>query len=449
MNIKIFTFLLLSCIPTVGLSNTTLDDVTASLVRDIQQAQKNLEQEQAQLQRQQSSLVGKVHQQVSEIKELRESAANATRLRDEQLLDLQQLNARLKEWRTQSNYQHQILQDLQQIMASANPQQSANETAFDSGLARLNDYVLAQRAALQPSVLAQEVVLLDGEVVNAQTLRLGPLAWFYLLSQEISGLLDSTTAIPTAQIQYTGSQHEQVREVFVSQRGALLFDPTMEKLLKQTQSSESILQHLQKGGTWAIPILMFALLALLIGLFKALTLLRLPRLLPAFSERLALIDQKGATPADVAGVQQQVKEAQRDLLNIILKHDVSQQRDDQLFAYLLAYRHRLERGIGAIALVASISPLLGLLGTVSGMIKTFRMMTLFGAGDAAAVSGGISEALVTTELGLIVAIPALIVHAILNRRVKSRCLTLEAQATQLSQIQVHTTTPQTYKEQAA
>ena len=63
------------------------------------------------------------------------------------------------------------------------------------------------------------------------------------------------------------------------------------------------------------------------------------------------------------------------------------------------------------------APLLGLLGTVTGMINTFQIITLYGAGDARMMSGGISEALITTQLGLAVAVPIMILHHILERRV--------------------------------
>ncbi|HBP56797.1 MAG TPA: flagellar motor protein MotA, partial [Verrucomicrobiales bacterium] len=63
------------------------------------------------------------------------------------------------------------------------------------------------------------------------------------------------------------------------------------------------------------------------------------------------------------------------------------------------------------------APLLGLLGTVTGIIKTFKLMEIFGAGDPKPLISGISEALITTEMGLILAIPALIAHALLSRRV--------------------------------
>ncbi|HAQ50749.1 MAG TPA: flagellar motor protein MotA, partial [Gammaproteobacteria bacterium] len=69
-----------------------------------------------------------------------------------------------------------------------------------------------------------------------------------------------------------------------------------------------------------------------------------------------------------------------------------------------------------LALLAAVAPMLGLLGTVSGMIETFQAITLFGTGDPKLMSGGISQALVTTELGLAVAIPLLILHSILSSK---------------------------------
>jgi biopolymer transport protein ExbB len=82
------------------------------------------------------------------------------------------------------------------------------------------------------------------------------------------------------------------------------------------------------------------------------------------------------------------------------------------------FKFYMTRWLPIVALTAGVSPLLGLLGTVTGMIKTFQLISLFGAGDAKLLSSGISEALITTEFGLVVAIPALLMHAYLQRRVK-------------------------------
>ena len=77
---------------------------------------------------------------------------------------------------------------------------------------------------------------------------------------------------------------------------------------------------------------------------------------------------------------------------------------------------KLERGLITLAILAAIAPMLGLLGTVSGMIETFQAITLFGTGDPKLMSGGISQALVTTELGLAVAIPLLLIHSGLSSK---------------------------------
>ena len=75
----------------------------------------------------------------------------------------------------------------------------------------------------------------------------------------------------------------------------------------------------------------------------------------------------------------------------------------------------LDRGLCAIGVLAAIAPLLGLLGTVLGMISTFDVITLYGTGNARALSSGISKALVTTQAGLLVAIPGLYMQGVLSR----------------------------------
>lgn len=77
---------------------------------------------------------------------------------------------------------------------------------------------------------------------------------------------------------------------------------------------------------------------------------------------------------------------------------------------------KIERGIVTLAIIAAITPMLGLLGTVSGMIETFQSITLFGTGDPKLMSGGISQALVTTELGLAVAIPIMLIHSAISSK---------------------------------
>jgi len=96
--------------------------------------------------------------------------------------------------------------------------------------------------------------------------------------------------------------------------------------------------------------------------------------------------------------------------------------------------HELERFLNTLGTIAGISPLLGLLGTVIGMIKVFSAILVHGVGDASQLAGGISEALITTAAGLSVAIPALMFHRFLLRRVDELMITMGQESVKLVEI---------------
>ncbi len=96
--------------------------------------------------------------------------------------------------------------------------------------------------------------------------------------------------------------------------------------------------------------------------------------------------------------------------------------------------HELERYLNTLGTIAAISPLLGLLGTVVGMIKVFDVITSQGVGNAEVLAGGISEALITTAAGLAVAIPSLILYRYLRGRVDALVVTMEQEAIRLVEI---------------
>lgn len=93
--------------------------------------------------------------------------------------------------------------------------------------------------------------------------------------------------------------------------------------------------------------------------------------------------------------------------------------------------HDLERYVGALGTIAAIAPLLGLLGTVLGMIKVFTAIMIEGSGNTAVLAGGISEALITTAAGLCVAIPAMIFHRFFQRRIDTVVVAMEEEAIKL------------------
>ncbi|MGE3391790.1 MAG: MotA/TolQ/ExbB proton channel family protein [Gammaproteobacteria bacterium] len=96
--------------------------------------------------------------------------------------------------------------------------------------------------------------------------------------------------------------------------------------------------------------------------------------------------------------------------------------------------HELERYLNTLGTIAAISPLMGLLGTVFGMIKMFAALKTHGAGDPSALSGGIAEALITTAAGLTVAIPALYFYRFFRGRVDALVITMEQEALKLVEV---------------
>ena len=124
------------------------------------------------------------------------------------------------------------------------------------------------------------------------------------------------------------------------------------------------------------------------------------KLKPAFSDF--------QTPPDALAARAAVKGGALDVETLELKMGESVLREVP----------RITRHLPLLKIIAAVAPLLGLLGTVTGMIITFQAITLFGAGDPRLMAGGISQALITTVLGLCVAIPVLLLHNIVQSRAR-------------------------------
>ncbi len=186
------------------------------------------------------------------------------------------------------------------------------------------------------------------------------------------------------------------------------------------------------------PILLIAVVALVIVVVKALVLQRVhgntDRLMGEVNER--------AAAGDWAACDQLVarEESRRNPVVTVLRAGLEARGDDRetlessLQEAILRELPGITKGIAMLAVLGAVAPLLGLLGTVTGMIDTFRVITLFGTGDPRLMSGGISEALITTELGLAVAIPIMLLHTWLSRRVEHLIGDMEEKAVRLVNI---------------
>jgi len=206
-------------------------------------------------------------------------------------------------------------------------------------------------------------------------------------------------------------------------------DATEGDAIKVADAKPTLLQHFKKGGFVMYPLLGLALAALVLALWKSLELGRV-RVRPGKHIEAVLDAVKRGDIESARRATVEIRQPLRALVEVAVKHHDSPRDhlEEIVHEHVLALVPWLERNLGALAVLGGIAPLLGLLGTVTGMIHTFQLVTIFGSGDAKLLSGGISEALITTEAGLIIAIPVLLVHAFLARRARAILGTLESMA---------------------
>jgi biopolymer transport protein ExbB len=262
-----------------------------------------------------------------------------------------------------------------------------------------------------------------GKVVDGSFILSGPLSYFSSTEGSLSGLTQSGRDLKPRIFSLPSEQSTQIRNTFSSDRNSttvLPIDATQGDALKVAAAEDTVVEHVKKGGTWAYPIVFAAAVSLLIALFKYFQLngISIPRqkAVSAIIEKVEQGDQKGAEK--LAG---SLKGPFKSMFTagITRMSEGKKMVDEVMYEELLASQPKLESYLSVIQVTAATAPLMGLLGTVTGMIKTFKQITLFGTGDAKSLSEGISEALITTELGLVAAIPSLILYAILSKKSKA------------------------------
>ena len=298
------------------------------------------------------------------------------------------------------------------LLAADKPDDSGTKARLDLVAAAISDL----KGAATLETLKGEAIGPDGVMHAGRFVEAGPVSWFLDDDGEISGLISSTSALTPEVIPGTAAR-TQIEALVEGRKASPTFDPTLGTAVALREVEDTFLEHILKGGIWIYPILFLALVSFVVALFKLFSMVRLREIEPgtvsAVVAHLKAGDPAKAT-SDLAGITHPAA----DLLKVGIDHaDLPREAlEEKLYERHLALLPGLQRGLPFIAIAAATAPLLGLLGTVTGMIHTFQQITVFGTGDAKPLAGGISEALVTTEFGLIVAIPSLIAHALLSRR---------------------------------
>jgi biopolymer transport protein ExbB len=264
-------------------------------------------------------------------------------------------------------------------------------------------------------VLGPRNVIERGRVVLA-----GPLGLFASDVGEGVGLVEQELNRADPSVLSPGNEFQAgIRKLMESGEGEIPLDASLGNAFKIQTTREGVWEHLMKGGVVIWPMMALALAAVLVAIVKW---VEISRIRPAsFSDLTQILRDLKESKREAA-----LRHAKRlpgpsgALLVAAVEHahEKKEYIEEVLYEQMLRTKPRIERWLPFLALTAAASPLLGLLGTVTGMISTFNMISLFGTGDPKTLSGGISEALITTECGLYIAIPALLVHAMLQRKAK-------------------------------
>lgn len=201
---------------------------------------------------------------------------------------------------------------------------------------------------------------------------------------------------------------------------------------KELSVGEELQAFFKKGGIVMYPLMLVAIFALLLSLERFIMLTLRGRIGSHFVRSIhEFVKAKRYEEAANLCLR---KESSLSMVMFAVLNKAGETRDaaeKSLQEALLREQPKLERRMGLLAAMGTIAPLLGLLGTVTGIITLFNVITEVGTNDARVLAGGISEALVTTETGLIIAIPVMILHGLLSEKIEKVTSELYVQSTSL------------------
>ena len=386
----------------------------------------------------------------SEVIAKRREHTEAKRLQDRKSVDLGKLKAEEKAFTDQNDYLRKTLleeyirrfetrihasekEQYQSIVRTAretndNPSSSA-ESVFAGQLTVVQEALNRLGNLLGGHVYDGTALNAEGVAERGKFAALGPLVVFAASDSE-AGLAEQLRGSTDATLVDIGSEyHAGIVAVTGTGTGLLPFDSTMGNALKIKQVEETWLEHIKKGGVVIWPLLALGLAAALVALIKWMQLARLQQVRPG--DLQSILDRVNDNDsASAMALAKRIKGPAGELLETAIQStgESKEMIEEILYEKMLHAKPKLESMLQFISLAAATSPLLGLLGTVTGMINTFKLITVFGTGDPKRLSSGISEALVTTEYGLIIAVPCLLLFALLSRKSKGILASMEQTA---------------------
>jgi biopolymer transport protein ExbB len=415
----------------------SIGSIMATAKQELDQAQQKLADLRSRITEEKLPLASALREEESKVITLRREVERLQRMNDTRDLDLRNLEAQLKAREDELEYLSTLLTDyvnrlnselkpsefgvlgdkLLAIINKPDDVDASKKEIFETqleglalGIQRMKDIVGGHR-------YAGKAVLPDGKLTEGNFAMIGPMVYFASSDKKYAGLSERGPSLEPRLVQFDDTAVDAISTMVETGKAEVPMDLTMGKAAAIATTKDTVVGHIAKGGIWMGPILLFAFLSLILGIFKAVEMKTVNKLKPGVLSTVLGMLQENKTSEAKEYLSQHTGPAARMLEQAIKNiHLPKELLEEFMFESILSIQPKLERGLAIISTTAAVAPLLGLLGTVTGMINTFKLITLFGTGDARSLSSGISEALITTEFGLIVAIPALLMSAYLSRK---------------------------------
>ena len=437
---KLISLLLVSALVQALVQAQTFEAAAGSAKADLNKALAELSALEKSIADEKIPLSRELNELESNVIAKRRELSDAKRLQDRKAVDLTRLKNEEKAFKDQNDYLRKTLleeyirrfetrthaSEKGQFATLIKPARAANENPSAKSEEVFNRQLEVVQAALTrlDNILGGHVyegsAVSDGVPEKGKFVMVGPLVMFTSnggksgLAEQLRGTTEASL-IDLEDEALTGG----ISQAISGGEGDLPFDSTMGNALKIKQVEETWWEHIQKGGVVIWPLLGLGLAATLVAMAKWFQLATLNQVRP--SDLQTVLDKVNENDSTSAlALAKRVKGPAGELLETAIQN-TSQSKElleEILYEKMLHTKPQLERYLPFISLTAATAPLLGLLGTVTGMINTFKLITVFGTGDPKRLSSGISEALVTTEYGLIIAVPCLLMFAFLSRKAK-------------------------------
>jgi biopolymer transport protein ExbB len=423
-----------------GISAQDIEGVASGAAADLQKALAELSAVRQQIETERLPLARQLADLEQKLADRRADHAKTQRFQENQLVELNVLKADAKLRSDEVKYVDSLLSEYARAFRSRlnfieEPRYQAMFDAVEKAESSADlppAEKFSQRSALLTTALKRNEVALGGELFDGKALDkqglvqqgkvalIGPVAMFASSSGNIAGVLQQelNKADPSI-VQLDKSLEEASRNLVTTGTGQMALDATLGNAFKLAALKEGVYEKLEKGGLVMIPLLGLGAAALLVALLKCLQFSRI-RLATERDLQKVLRHLESSEQEKALAHARSIAGPAGELLATAVEHmdEKKEYIEEVLYEKMLGARTRLERGIAFLALTATAGPLMGLLGTVMGMIATFKLISSFGSGDPKLLASGISEALMATATGMAVAIPALLLHAFLSRKAK-------------------------------